>query len=281
VALTAVIGVGVMGAALGASQKSATLAKTAAEVLVRNAQARGGLDAWRKVNTIVWFGHLEREGRTDGLHVPFVMQLQRPNRTRFEIKEQYNQFTRIFDGEHGWKVRPGTSGQSDVKSFSKEEVNYSRDEFTVDGPLLDYQAKGVTIELDGVDLLDGHQAYRVSLKLASGVPRKVWIDVETNLEVRYDRPATSPLAPGAPVSVYYGSYLTVGGLKIPGSIEVRSAPNAPVHEKADKLIIDRVALNPKLDDQTFLPPPMPMRHGGKISIPSDGMPTGGPNRTGP
>jgi hypothetical protein len=260
------------------------LATTAAEVIDRNVAARGGLDAWRKVDTMVWFGHLERGGRKDGMHIPFVMSLQRPNRTRFEIKERYDQFTRIFDGAHGWKVRPGKNGQPDIKSFSKEEVDFSRDEFGIDGPLIDYQAKGVKADLDGIDVLDGHKAYRLSLKLASGVARKVWIDVDTNLELRYDRPATSPFAPGAPVSVYYGGYDTVEGLKVPNSLVTSAAPTASVsqassvHEGGDGLVIDKIIVNPKLDSQAFLPPSMPMRRGGKVLIPSDGSPVGTPGQ---
>ncbi len=264
------------GVAYAAAHPSKPLAATAAEVIDRNVAARGGLEAWRKVNSMVWLGHLERGGRADGPHIPFVMQLERPNRTRFEIKEQYNQFTRIFDGSRGWKVRPGNNGLPDTKAFSKEEVSYAHDEFAVDGPLLDYKAKGVTADLDGIDMLDGHKAYRLSLKLASGAARKVWVDVDTNLEVRYDRPATNPLAPGAPVSVYYGDYKTIDGLKIPASLQTSSAPNSSVRETGDKLVIDRMMVNAKLDDQAFLPPPTPMRRGGKVLVPGGGGPAGAP-----
>ena len=40
-------------------------------------------------------------------------------------------------------------------------------------------------------------------------------------------------------------------------------------------------VNPKLDTQAFLPPPTPMRRGGKVLIPSDGTPVGAMGRTGP
>lgn len=256
-------------------------ATSAEAVIARNVAARGGLDAWRKVDSMMWLGHLERGGNTAGPHVPFVMQLERPNRTRFEIKEQYNQFTRIFDGGHGWKVRPGTNGQPDMKSFSKEEVDFSREEFAIDGPLIDYRAKGVTAGLDGVEVLDGRKTYRLSLRLPSGAQRKLWIDADTNLEVRYDRPATSPLAPGAPVSIYYGNYITVDGLKIAGSLLTSSAPNASARQAGDRLVIDRIVLNPKLEAEAFLPPPTPMRRGGKVLIPSDGTPVGAMGRTSP
>jgi hypothetical protein len=49
-----------------------------------------------------------------------------------------------------------------------------------------------------------------------------------------------------------------------------------VHEPGDKLVIDRMIVNPKLDAQAFLLPPTPIRHGGKVLIPGDGTPSGAP-----
>ena len=269
-AVAIVAGLGLTASAAPRAPESP--ATTAAEVIARNVTARGGLEAWRKVNTMVWFGHVERVS-SPGMHIPFVLQIRRPNSTRFEIKERFDQFTRIFAGDHGWKVRPGNNGQPSVKTFSKEEIAFSKDEFPLDGPLIDYQAKGVTAVLDGIDTVDSRKAYRLSLKLASGAERKVWIDTETNLELRYDRPATSPLAPGKPVATFYGGYATVGGLKIPNSIVSTPSPDPAQRAAADRLVIDRFDINPTLDDQSFLPPPTPMHRGGKVQIPSNGMPT--------
>jgi hypothetical protein len=252
---------------------TATEATTAAEVIRRNVAARGGLDAWHKVDTMVWYGHLVHPDKPD-YHIPFVLQMQRPNHTRFEIKEHFDAFTRIYAGDHGWKVRPGNNGQPGVKAFSKEELAFSKDEFPLDGPLIDYQAKGVKANLDGLDMIDGHKAYRLSLRLASGAERKVWIDAQTNLEVRYDRPATSPLAPGKPVSTFYGGYTSVAGLQIPNEITASTSAEPAQRQAADRLVIDHVEVNPALDAQTFLPPPTPLRHGGKVQIPSNGLPSG-------
>jgi hypothetical protein len=242
-----------------------SLAKTAAEVIDRNVAARGGLNTWRKVDTMVWLGHLEHGGR-ETQRIPFVMTLKRPNLTRFELKEQFNQFTRIFDGAHGWKLRPASDGRPETKSFSPAEVSFSRTEFVIDGPLIDYQAKGVTADLDGIDTVDGRKAYRLSLKLPSGGERKLWIDTKTNLDIRYDRPATNPLKPGAPVSVYYRNYETVDGVQVAHSIETGVGGDGAV--AGDKLVIDRVLVNPKLDDGTFAPPPAPLRRGGHVRIPT-------------
>jgi|SRR5882724_8956786 len=269
-AVTLISGAWMAGAAANAEPATPAgqraLAKTAAEVIDRNVAARGGLEAWRKVETMVWLGHLER-GARDAQRIPFVMTLRRPNLTRFELKEQLNQFTRIFDGAHGWKIRPGANGRPDTKSFSPEEVNFARTEFAIDGPLIDYQVKGVTAELDGLDTVEGRKAYRLSLKLASGAERKVWIDTKTNLDIRYDRPATNPLKPGAPVSVYYRNYAAEDALQIARVIETGVSEGAS-GAAPDKLVIDRIVVNPKLDDGTFAPPAVPLHRGGHIRVPA-------------
>jgi hypothetical protein len=141
----------------------------------------------------------------------------------------------------------------------------------IDGALIDYHAKGVSVDLDGIDTVRERKAYRLSVRLPSGAERKVWIDVTTNLEIRLDRPATSPLAPGKPVSVYYGDYRREKGLQIPHSIETTAEGDRAVPEAADKLIIERVMVNPKLDAVAFSPPPRPLRRGGGslVRIPGD------------
>ncbi len=253
------------------------LAVNADEVLARNAAARGGLEAWRKVETLTWLGHIERTDPQGVATVPFAMQLKRPNLTRFELKEQFDHFTRIFDGNHGWKVRPAGDGRPETKAFSPEEVTFARSEFVVDGPLLDYRGKGVTVSLDGLDIIEGKKAYRLSLTLPSGAERKVWIDTRNNLEIRYDRPATNPLAPGAPISVYYRDYQSQEGLMMPRRIETGVGANGVAGASGETLVIDRVLVNPTLDETTFHPPAVPIRRGGLIRIPGPGTPeTPGP-----
>ncbi len=270
IALTLFLG-GLLGAtalaAPPASRAAQAPARTAAEVIERNVEARGGLQRWRKVDTMVWLGHVVRAGSKQGQQIPFAMQLKRPNLTRFELKEQFDHFTRIFDGNHGWKVRPSSDGRPETKPFSPAEVSFAHTEYVIDGPLIDYQAKGVTADLDGLDTVDGRKAYRLSLKLPSGAERKVWIDVGTNLEVRMDRPATNPLVAGKPVSVYYGDYRAEDGLQIAHVVDTTTSSDRPASESADRLVIDRVIVNSTLDDATFSPPAVPLRHGGRSHTP--------------
>ncbi len=235
---------------------------TAAQVIARNVTARGGLEAWRGIDTMTWIGHVESTAGTSA-PMPFLLELGRPNRTRFEIKTIDRNFTRIFDGTRGWRVRPAGNGAPEVKPFSSEEVRYARDEFVIDGPLIDYETKGVVARLAGLDEVDGRKAYLLELTLPSGASRRLWIDSQTYLEVRADRPSTNPLVKGVPVSVYYGDYRSVNGLMIPFTIENRSADST---RAAEKLVIDKVALNPKLSERAFAKPASPWQRHAIVRI---------------
>jgi hypothetical protein len=248
---------------------SGALARTAEDVLARNAVARGGLEAWRKIDRVVWLGHIEPAVQEEGVPNPkFVAHLERPNHTRFEVKSRQSNFARIFDGEHGWRTRPAKDGRPSVTPFPKSEVDFAKSEFVVDGPLLDAAAKGVKVSLDGLDTLEGERTYRLSLRLPNGGERKVWIDTKTNLEVRIDRPAGTGVDPNRPVSTYYRDWSDEDGLMLPHAIETASmqADNGVELPRRDRVVIEGVLVNPKFEALTFAMPAVPMRRNSKTEV---------------
>jgi hypothetical protein len=227
------------------------------QILEKNLAARGGLEAWRKVQTMAWTGRVRVTGE-QAPPMPFVLELQRPNRTRFEISTGDGHFARIFDGRSGWRLRPGGNGLPDLKSFSREEAAFSRDEFVIEGPLVDHAAKGVQVKLAGLDDVEGRKAYLLQVTLPGGASRRIWVDAETFLDFRCDRPSTSPLTKGAPVSVYYRDFRAVDGLLIPHAIETRSGPGPGASQT---LAIEKITLNPQLPAQAFARPAVPRQRG--------------------
>ncbi len=240
----------------------------AEQIVERNVAARGGLEAWRKVEAMAWTGRVEGGSPVP---MPFFLQLKRPNLTHFEITAIDRRFVRMFDGTRGWRVRPGSEGAPEATAFSKEEDAFARDEFVIDGPLMDHAAKGVRIAVAGVDEIEGRRAHLLEVTLPSGASRRIWIDAETFLELRTDRPSTNPLVRGAPVSVYYRDYRTVEGLLIPFTIETR--PEAGGREP-QKLIIEKVAVNPALPQAAFSRPATASRRKTSVRVggPASSMP---------
>jgi hypothetical protein len=247
----AALAAGVVAAALAAGQAPAPQLSLI-EVVEKNAAARGGLDAWRQVRTMVWIGHIQ------SAHAPmpsmqFELQQQRPNKTRFEINAMGQKTVRVFDGALGWKTNAGHDGRPQLRPYTIEETRYAQGAQGIDGPLIDHAAKGIKVTLDGLDEIEGHKAYRLELKLASGETDRLWIDATTFLDIRYDRTPVGA-AGGATrvVSTRYRDYKTFDGLQIPSVIE--TGTSAGPGSAPDRMVIEKVVVNPPLDKRTFADP---------------------------
>jgi len=222
------------------------------EIVEKNAAVRGGLDAWRQVRTLIWVGHIE-SAHSPMPSMQFVLQQERPNKTRFEINAMGAKTVRIFDGTHGWSANAGHEGRPQVRPYTIEEIRYAQGAQGIDGPLIDHTAKGIVVKLEGLDEIDGRKAYRLELRLASGETDRLWIDTTSFLDIRYDRtPAGAAGGANRVVSTRYRDYKTFDGLQIPSVIE--TGAGAGSGSAPDRMVIERVVVNPPLDKRTFADP---------------------------
>ncbi|WP_321945858.1 hypothetical protein [Paraburkholderia sp. J10-1] len=237
------------------------------QIVEKNVEARGGLDAWRKVQTMIWSGHVN-SANAPAPDLPFVLAMKRPNKTRFEVTVYNQKSVRVFDGKQGWKLGPNGMGSATPRPYSMDEATSARDEQVIDGLLIDHQAKGVAVTLEGTDQVGGRDTYRLAAKLPSGVTRHVWIDAQTFLDVRVDHQVRTPLGQTVVVLVDYSDFRSVEGLQIPLEIESGAAAS----DNKDKLTIDKVSVNPALDDGIFTRPAPPQMHRKSVSIDVDASP---------
>lgn len=267
-------------AALAAACDGRTAAeREGAAIAARNAEARGGLAAWRRVKSMALSGQLEAGRPRDPMklaaayqrprpkgaarkalpppaeaaagapvRLPFAMELQRPRRSRVEVRFQGQTAVQVYDGERGWKVRPFL-GRREVEPFTAEELRVSAQQADLDGPLLDWAAKGSRVALVGKEPVDGRDAFVLEVTPRRGPARRVWVDAETYLDVKVD--GTRRLD-GQPRTVWttFRDFRPVDGLLVPHQLEtaVEGAPGS------EKLTVERVALNPKLDAARFARP---------------------------
>lgn len=233
---------------------------SAEQIVAKNVEARGGLEAWRRIQTMVWVGHLESP-RSPEPQMSFFLEQKRPNKTHFEIDSMGQKSMRIFDGVRGWRARPGKNGVSnDVQPFTPQEVKFARDAQGIDGPLIDYQTRGSTVALAGIDEIEGRKTYHISVRLASGERNEVWVDAQNFLDIRFDRTSYSGNGEAGTVSIFYRDYKSVEGLQMPAVMEIGvGSAKAP-----DRMIIEKVALNPPLDEKTFARPGGMKRKGPAI-----------------
>jgi outer membrane lipoprotein-sorting protein len=218
---------------------------SAAQIIENNIAAKGGLQAWRSVQTMTFSGKMDAGGKKNA-QLPFLMEMKRPRKTRVEIEFANDKAVQVYDGTNGWKLRPFL-GRKDVEPFTAEEMKSASMESDLDGPLVDYAGKGTQVELEGVEKVEGNDAYKLKLTMKNGQVRHLWVDARTFLEVKIEGVPRRMDGKMRPVEVYCRDYKSVNGLMVPYVLETRVQGGKQSH----KMTIERVVLNPKLDDSLF------------------------------
>ena len=261
---------------VGVVQTAGAAQLTAKQVADKNVAARGGLTAWRAVKSMSMTGNMDAgkvDTRTEKeriggqptsrvsrrvrpeaakpgadtvttVQVPFVMELQRPRKMRLEIQFKGETAVQVYDGVTGWKLRPFLE-RREVEPYTPEELKVAAQQQELDGPLVDYAAKGNKIALE----VQGRNAYKLKVTLKDGQVRHVWVDAETFLDVKID--GTRRLgAKSRTVATYMSDYKSVDGVKVPYVLETK----VEGVKGSEKILIEQVALNPKIADVRFTKP---------------------------
>ena len=203
--------------------------------------------------------------RIDEVYLPFLMELARPGKMRFELEVAGKTAVQVYDGANGWKLRPYLN-RLDVEPYTDEEMKIASMQSELDGPLIDYTAKGTRIESDGIEKVEGRDTYKLKLTLKSGDVTHVWVDAQTFLETKFEGQPRRLDGVYHPVEVYYRDYRNVNGLEIPFVLETRVLPVAktamgfrdtPV--PPEKVLIEKVVINPAFDAGLFSKPAIPTK----------------------
>jgi outer membrane lipoprotein-sorting protein len=221
---------------------------TAEQIIEKSIAARGGLRAWREVQTMTMTGKMDA-GSKQNVQLPFTMMLKRPRMSRLEIGFAGKTALQVYDGTNGWKVRPFL-GRSDVESFTQAEIEGAAEDGELDGFLIDHEAKGIKVEFEGQDLIEGHKAYKLKLTMKNAQVRRLWVDAQSFQELKIEGIPRKLDGKMHKVEIYYRDYRSVGGLVIPFVRETVVENASP----SRKINIEKVVLNPRLEDNTFAKP---------------------------
>ena len=136
--------------------------------------------------------------------------------------------------------------------MSAEDISNIADESDFDGPLVDYQAKGNQIELAGKEDVEGKPAYRLKLTSKKGETRSYLFDAASFHLVRWEgiRKVGDKEVPWESL---FRDYRDVNGLMF--AFEIDS--DAPGTEQSQKIIADKIELDPQIDESHFGKPPAP------------------------
>jgi hypothetical protein len=220
-------------------------AQTLDEIVERHVKARGGREALAAVKTVRMSG---RAIAGPGRQAIVRREVARPGRVRTEFVFQGTTGVYAWDGTVGWRVSP-LDGRPEPEALSDAETALTVEQADIDGPLVDWQAKGHALELAGSDALPGGLAHRLKLRLRSGAERQVWVDAATGLVVRTQ---STRILRGRDLALEtdFGDYRETGGVSFARSIEtgVRGRP------RRLRIVVESVATNVPLDEARFQMP---------------------------
>jgi outer membrane lipoprotein-sorting protein len=229
---------------VGVASNGVTSAQTLDDILQKHIQARGGLDSLKSLKAIRYSGKITAEG----IDVPITVEQKRPSSLRVTFIDQGLPGVQAYDGKTGWTIRPSTVKRA-PEPMDPEALDVTIEQADFDGPLVDYKQKGNSIVLVGREAVQGKNAFKLKLTLSSGVVSFVYVDADSYLILRED---VSRLVNGTQIDAMteYGDYHKVGNLMIAHSIKTGTKDGAEL----EKITIDKVELNPDLDDSIFKMP---------------------------
>jgi outer membrane lipoprotein-sorting protein len=224
-------------------------AQTADEIVTKVLAARGGVSRIKAMHSQRISGTINFGPGADG---PFLVELERPGKMHIEVTVQGQTLVRSYDGKSsGWILNPFIENKA-VTPMSAEDISNISDESDFDGPLVDYKQKGNLIALAGKEDVDGKPAYRLKLTNKKGDMRNYFFDAGTFRLIKWE--GTRKVGDkDVPWESVFHDYREVDGLQF--AFEIDS--DAPGTGQAQKIIADKIEINPEIDQSHFGKPVAP------------------------
>ena len=222
-------------------------AQTADSIIARYVQTIGGTERIQALQSLRRIGRYTGGG---GFEAVVVQENKRPNSVREEFSIQGMTGINAYDGHDGWKIEPW-QGKRDPEALGEEEMHGILDDADFDGPLLNYQAKGNRVEYQGIEQIEGSDAYKLKVTRPNGDVSFYYLDTEYYVPIRID---TQRMIRGAPqeFETSLGDYKKVAGVYLPFSSE--SGPKGSSSADRSKITYDRIEANVPLDNTRFARP---------------------------
>jgi hypothetical protein len=230
------------GAVLFAAPVSA---QTADEIVAKFIKTVGGMERIQSVKSLRRTGRFNGGG---GFEAVVIEENKRPNLVRQEFLIQGMTGVTAYDGHGGWKIEPW-GGKKDAEPLGEEQLKGIIEDSDLDGPLVNYQQKGVKVEYVGMDEFEGTDAYKLKVTLASGDVRFYFMDTDYFVPIKIE---TKRMVRGAEreYETILGDYKEVGGWYVPFSVE-NGVKGSPFRQK---VTYEKIEANVAIDDGRFLKP---------------------------
>lgn len=217
-------------------------AQSVDEILAKNYASKGGLEKWKSIQTQKMTGVASAQGFELGM----VVYGKRPNLGRQDLTIQIPgqpamTMVNVFDGAKAWMINPMSGSDAPVE-MSGPEADTVKEQSDFDGSLVDYKAKGHTVELVGTETLGTKKVHHLKVTRKGQPTQHYYLDAELGTEVK----VTTEAGAGPAVETEMSEYRTVDGVQVPHLIRVMQGGQVQA-----ELRITKVEFNVPIEDSLF------------------------------
>jgi hypothetical protein len=159
---------------------TAVKAQTVEEIIKKHNDAVGGVDAWKKVNSIKYTGNINANGQEIGV----VKTILAGKGTRQDIEVMGMKGYSIITPTAGWSFFPFGNGQTKPEPMTADDLKQSKDEMDIMDELMTYTTKGAKVEYVGKDDVDGTECFKLKYTDKDGQVTTMFIDPTNYYTIR-------------------------------------------------------------------------------------------------
>lgn len=253
--IAAIAAAALIAAASASAQPAAAAAAapTVDELVAKDLQARGGEAKLKAITTMRLTGKVS----VQGMELPMTVTAKRPNMMRQEMTIQDKKIVTAYDGTTAWMINP-MMGSETPQEIQGPQSELAKEQSDFDGPLIDYKAKGNTIELikgdgpNGTDKLsDGTPVYKLKITRKTGRVQYYYLDAKSGIELK----TTTEIDQGGNkmnIEQELSDYRAVDGIQVPHAM--RSFMNG---QPIASVVVDKTEFNVPVEDTLFKMPAAP------------------------
>ncbi len=214
-------------------------------VLESYIEARGGMEVIESMDTMKTTGKMTM----GAMEAPFAFTYKSPDKiyTTFEIQGMKG--IQAFDGEKGWQIMP-FMGKTEAVEMSEDELKQVKDQADIEGPLVNHEAKGITLELVGKTEIEGTPVIEIKATKKNGDVVDVYLDEEYMIEVM-TRTKMKMMGQEVEAETYFSDYKEVGDAGVPVAHSMAVKMNGAV---VQNLTLENIEINLDVDDSLFAMP---------------------------
>jgi len=232
--------VGLLGSSLTVSAE-----QSLDEVLAEYVEARGGLEAIENTKTMRTTGKMVM----GPMEAPFSFTYKAPDKVYTTFEVQGMKGIQAYDGETGWQLMP-FMGKPDPVLMSDDELKQVKNQGEIEGPLINAEAKGTTLELIGSTEIEGTPVIEIKATKKNGDVIHVFLDEEYKLEVM-TRAKVSAMGQEVEAETYFSDYKEVGDPASPVAHSMAVKINGNMMQN---MILEVIEFNVDVSDDLFAMP---------------------------